>query len=54
MKIKDFANEIIYEGAKKNVQDIYILPYVEDFKVYFRTGKRRTFQKRSPLRLDNN
>ena len=51
MKIKDLANEIIYGGAKNKVQDIYILPYVEDFKVYFRTGKRRTFQKSISLEI---
>ncbi|AUB53757.1 MULTISPECIES: competence type IV pilus ATPase ComGA [Enterococcus] len=51
MKIKDLANEIICGGAKNKVQDIYILPYVEDFKVYFRKGKKRTFQKSLSLEI---
>ncbi|WP_206859378.1 competence type IV pilus ATPase ComGA [Candidatus Enterococcus mangumiae] len=45
MKIKDLANEIIHGGTKNKVQDIYILPFPEDFKVYFRIGKSRTFQR---------
>ncbi|MGM9902785.1 hypothetical protein A5844_002203 [Enterococcus sp. 10A9_DIV0425] len=45
MQIKDLSHNIIYTGFKNKVQDIYILPYTSGYKVFFRYGKKRTFQQ---------
>lgn len=45
MDIKEISDDLIRESYTNSVQDIYILPYKSQFKIYYRYSKKRTFQR---------